>query len=99
MPFNTRWFVWLGANTTSLRWRRALLLRPPAGVVEPSRLVDIGTTRGGVGFGPSSYPNYLDIRQRATTLDGVYAYSRFPQAMSLGGASPVSAPTAFSATS
>ena len=37
------------------------------------------------GFGPSSYPNYVDARQRSTTLEGVYAYSRFPRAMSLGG--------------
>lgn len=37
-------------------------------------------------FGPSSFPNYLDARQRSTTLEGVYAYSRFPSAMSLGGA-------------
>src|SRR4029079_8896008 len=38
----------------------------------------------GAGFGPSSYLNYLDIRQRATTVD-VYGYSRFPQAVSVRG--------------
>src|SRR5262249_43941170 len=37
------------------------------------------------GFGPSSYPNYLDLRQRATTLEGVYAYARFAEPMSLSG--------------
>ena len=78
--------IGIGANTTVFTVANALLFQPPPGVAEPSRLVDIGSTRGGVGFGPSSYPNYLDIRQRATTLDGVYAYSRFPQAMSVGGA-------------
>jgi hypothetical protein len=47
--------------------------------------VDIGSGRGGNGFGPSSYPTYADIRQRASTLENVYAYSRFPEAMSVGG--------------
>ena len=77
--------IGIGANTTVFTIANALLFQPPSGVIEPSRLVDIGSTRNGAGFGPSSYPNYLDIRQRATTLD-VYAYSRFPQAMSLTGA-------------
>ena len=78
--------IGIGANTTVFTVVNALLFQPPVGVVEPDRLVDIGTSRKGLGFGASSYPNYLDIRQRATTLDGVYAYSRFPQAMSVGGA-------------
>jgi predicted permease len=62
----------------------ALLFRAPTGVVEPARLVDIGTSRNGVGFGPSSFPNYVDIRSRTITLDGVYASNLFPQSMSLG---------------
>jgi predicted permease len=78
--------IGIGANTTVFTVANALLFQPPPAVVEPSRLVDIGRTRRGVGFGPSSYPDYLDIRQRATTLANVYAYSRFPQAMSVGGA-------------
>jgi putative ABC transport system permease protein len=78
--------IGIGASTTIFTVANAILLQPAARLAEPSRLVDIGSSRGGVGFGPISYPNYLDIRQRATTLDGVYAYSRFPQAMSVGGA-------------
>jgi predicted permease len=78
--------IGIGASTTIFTVANAILLQPAAGLAEPSRLVDIGSSRGGVGFGLISYPNYLDIRQRATTLDGVYAYSRFPQAMSVGGA-------------
>src|SRR6266508_2514211 len=76
--------VKVGANATTFTVVNALLFQPPAGVVEPRRLVDIGSSRMQNGFGPSSYPNYLDIRQRSTTVD-VYAYSRFPVAMSLGG--------------
>ncbi len=78
--------IGIGGNTTIFTVANALLLQPAAGVAEPSRVVDIGSSRGGVGFGPISYPNYVDIRQRATTLDGVYAYSRFPHSMSVGGA-------------
>jgi predicted permease len=77
--------VGIGANTATFTFANALLFRPPPRVVEPDRLVDIGTTRARGGFGPSSYANYVDVRERTRALDGVYAYSRFPQAMSLGG--------------
>jgi predicted permease len=78
--------VGIGANTTIFTIVNALLLRAPTGVIAPDRLVDIGGTRNQVGFGNLSYPNYLDLRQRATMLDGVYACSLFPQPMSLGAA-------------
>ena len=77
--------IGIGANTTIFTVANALL-QPPAGVAEPSRLVDIGGSRGGVGFGPSSYPNYLDIRQRASTPRRRLRVSRFPEAISVGGA-------------
>ena len=71
--------IGIGANTTVFTVANALLLQPPAGVVEPSRLVDIGSSRGGVGFGPSSYPTYVDMRQRVRTLDAVYGTRGFPR--------------------
>src|ERR1700730_11398665 len=77
--------IGIGANTTIFSVANALLLQPPTGVVEPHRLVDIGSNRDRAGFGPTSHPNYLDIRQRTTMVDPVYAYSRFPHAMGLGG--------------
>ncbi len=76
----------IGANTAIFSVANALLFRPPVGVAKPGELVDIGRSRGGGGFSPNSYPNYVDLRQRATTLDGVYAYPLFPQALSLGNA-------------
>src|SRR2546427_4988109 len=78
--------IGIGADTTIFTIANALLFQSPPGVVEPDRVVDIGSSRTPGGFGPSSYPNYLDIRQRTTTLRGVYAYPRFPLAMSLRGA-------------
>jgi predicted permease len=62
----------------------ALLFRAPAGVTDPDRLVDIGRTTDGQGFDNSSYPNFLDVRKRATSLDGVYAYRLGAEPMSLG---------------
>jgi predicted permease len=77
--------IGIGANTTIFTVATALLFKPPAGIGAPDRLVDIGSSRrGGEGFGTSSFPNYLDIGRRTTTLDGTFAYSLFPQAMSLG---------------
>src|SRR5258706_6773343 len=78
--------IGIGANTTIFTIGHALLFRPPAGVAEPDGLIDIGTRTPGGGFGNSSYPNYLDVRRRATTLDGVYASGLFPRAMSFSGA-------------
>jgi predicted permease len=76
--------IGIGANTTIFTVANALLFQPPPGVVDPARLVDIGASRTRGGFGPVSYPNYVDIRARATSLDGVYAYSRFPHSLSFG---------------
>src|SRR6266542_3376383 len=77
--------IGIGANTTIFTIANALLFRAPAGVVEPDRLVDIGVSRNGYGFNPGSYPNYVDLRQRATTLEDVYAHPLFPAPMSLDG--------------
>jgi predicted permease len=76
--------IGVGATTTMFTVADALLFQSAAGVVDVEALVDVGSSRNGGGFGPSSYLNYRDIRERVTTLDGVYAYSRFPQPMSLG---------------
>jgi predicted permease len=81
--------IGIGANTTVFTIANALLLRPPTGVVDPGRIVDIGRSqpgrRGAPTFNTVSYPNYLDIRSRATTLEGVYAYQPVAEPMSLGG--------------
>ncbi len=77
--------IGIGANTTVFTLADALLFQPAPGLAAPDRLVDIGSSRTPGRFGPSSYLNYLDVRERTATLDGVYAYSRFPRAVTLGG--------------
>src|SRR4029079_1738218 len=77
--------IGIGANTTIFSIASAMILRPLPGVAEAARLVDVGRTQDGSGFDTLSYPNYQDIRQRATTLDAVYAYRIEAQAISLGG--------------
>jgi predicted permease len=78
--------IGMSANSTIVALANALFFRPPAGVADSARLVDVGTNRGPGGFGPTSYPNYVDIRRRATSLSSAYACSRFPQTMTLASA-------------
>jgi predicted permease len=78
--------IGIGALSTIVAVTNALLLRPPAGVTAADRIVDVSGGRGSDEFDSASYPNFLSVRERATTLAGVYAYTAEPHAMSLGGA-------------
>ena len=84
--------VAIGANTAVFTVANALLFRAPSGVVDADRLVDIGVSRPDGGFNPGSFPTYLEIRRRATTLDGVFARQMFPHAVGLGRAESPAAP-------
>ena len=77
--------VGIGANSTIFSIASAMLLRPLPGLSAPDRLLDIGRSRKPGEFDTVSYPNYKDIRDRVTTISGVYAYEIEPHAMSLGG--------------
>ena len=68
--------IGIGATTTIFTVANGLLLRSAVGVTDPGRLVDVvrTKTRGGPGIDPVSYPDYLEVRRRATALDGVYGY-------------------------
>jgi predicted permease len=88
--------IGIGANTTVFSVANRLLLREPTGVAEPQRLVDISpTSENGRFMEPFlPYPLYLQVRDRVTTLESVYAYHIEPQPMSL--ASPSGAERIFS---
>src|SRR5476649_965654 len=78
--------IGIGANTTIFTIANALLFKPPAAVVEPGRLVDVGRSQNGDGFDNSSYPNYIDIRARNTVFTDIYTYRMGAEPLSLGGA-------------
>ena len=75
--------IGIGANATIFSVGSAMLLRPMPGVGASHRLVDIGRHRGNDDFDTVSYPNYLDVRDRATSFTGIYAHTLEPAPMSL----------------
>jgi putative ABC transport system permease protein len=77
--------VGIGANTAVFTIGNSLLRFSPTAVSDPDRLVDFGRSFDGlaIGFNPGSYPDYLDVRRRTTTLEHVYAHPLFPQSMTL----------------
>lgn len=74
-----------GATTAIFTLVNTLLLRPPPGIGAPERLVDVGRSQDGQGFDNMSYPNYVDYRDRTTTLSGLAGIQLEPRSLSLAG--------------
>jgi predicted permease len=70
--------IGIGATTSIFTVGNALLFRTAPGVADPDSLVDIVSLERGAEFEPGvepfSFPNYLDLRRRLTTLDHIYGY-------------------------
>jgi len=63
-----------GANAAVFGLVDALLVRAPAGVIEPARLVTLQTSQfNGAAIGPTSYPDYVSVRAAATAFEGLAA--------------------------
>jgi predicted permease len=74
----------IGANTTIFSVVNALLLRPPAGVRSPARMVLLGRTMDGQDFDTFTYPDYVDYRDQSTVFAGVSAFFDTPLHLSTG---------------
>lgn len=80
----------IGANTTIFSLVNSLFFGSVQ-VADPDRVVEIYSTSerdanigGFAGFLPVSHPNYEDLRDRTTTLDGIYAYTGWQVSIELG---------------
>jgi predicted permease len=74
--------IGIGVSATAFTWIHAVLLQPLGGVADPSRLVTLESVTPSGGLVPTSYPDYIDFRDRLKLLDGV-AVTR-PAAFSVG---------------
>jgi predicted permease len=71
--------IGIGANTAIFGVVNELLLRPPAHVVEPERVVSIWTSDfSGPPYGTSSYPDYEVFREQRDIMVDVAAYGLVP---------------------
>jgi predicted permease len=77
--------IGIGATTAIFSIVNTLLLTSPPGIGAPDRLVSMGRTQEGRGFDNMSWLNYVDYRDRNTTLSGLAAMEFQPRALSLAG--------------
>jgi predicted permease len=66
----------IGANCAAFSWADALLLRPLT-VARPGEVVTVGSTMSVEGFSRvgASYREFIDIRDRSTSFDGLVAFT------------------------
>src|SRR5258708_4553391 len=72
----------IGLNTTVFTFVNALLLRPPAGVKAPDRLLEVWIhnprSSGAEGYLPLTYPDYLYYRDHSQSFGGMLAFDIEP---------------------
>ncbi len=75
----------IGANSTVFTWVRAVLLQPLPGVAHAGRVLSLETSDPDEGLVSWSHPDYLDLRDNATTLDGAVAFDDEALSLATGG--------------
>jgi len=80
--------IGIGAATSIFTVANGLLLRAAPGVADPDTLIDISEIdRGQPMANPMvAYRTFLDLRERMTTVDGLYVQQGVPEAVTFGGA-------------
>ncbi len=75
----------IGLNTTVFTFVNALLLRPPAGVKAPGRLLEVWIhnprSSGAEGYLPLTYPDYLYYRDHNQSFGGMLAFDGDPESV------------------
>ncbi len=66
----------IGANTAMFSYVDAVLLRPLP-VPDSGRIVEVDATAPGTRLGRIAYPDYVEMRDRTTTLESVAGYDMF----------------------
>jgi putative ABC transport system permease protein len=68
--------IGIGANSATFSWADALLLRPLP-VARPAEVLTVGTMMSVEGFSRvgASYAEYIDIRDRSASFEGLAAFS------------------------
>src|SRR5262249_25477866 len=81
--------IGIGANVMMYSWLDARLRRLVSGVADPSRIVVLnGTARGRTDLN-TSYPDFLDLRQRRpSTIDDLIVFELLPMHMRVDGGDP-----------
>jgi predicted permease len=75
----------IGANSTIFSIINGILLKPPAGVADPSHVVAIYTSDYSSGpFGWSSYPDFAAVRAETAVFSGVAVYDLRRLALAVG---------------
>jgi putative ABC transport system permease protein len=64
----------IGAGASIFSLVDAYFLRPPPGVSDPDRLVDLRATRGEKRVGAMTYPDFADLRDRSRRFSWLMAY-------------------------
>jgi putative ABC transport system permease protein len=78
--------IGIGGASAVFSVANGLVLTVPAGVSDPTSLVDIARVQSGdVGVEPITYPAYVQVQRATTTLAGVYGYALNLEPLSLRG--------------